>query len=142
MSSGCDGTPLQRVVGLGYPGCGFPGASPCVWVSSNLQYSPSLNRYVLPLWAHTKAASTRPGPRPSRPLMPHSASDRGKPGWDSVSWNTQYWSPTGTTTTYATSFDLFTLCYLFVMLHWTVCERSGREGGWIQTQVAMVKYTH
>lgn len=88
ISSGWEGIP-QMDAGLGYPSSSFLS----VPTSSNLQYSPPLNRYVLPLCGHTNTASTLSGTRPAEERKPQSESGRGYPGRDIVFLNTQYWLP-------------------------------------------------
>lgn len=91
MSSGSLGTPFQSEAFLGYSASGRGTQPP--WTSVNLQNSPPLNRYVFPLWAQTKAASTFCTTLPSWVLMPHSDMPRGYPGRATVSLNTQKWEP-------------------------------------------------
>lgn len=88
ISSGWEGIP-QMDAGLGYPSSSFLS----VPASSNLQYSPPLNRYVLPLCGHTNTASTLSGTRPAEERKPHSESGRGYPGREIVFLNTQYRLP-------------------------------------------------
>lgn len=71
------GIPSHRVFSRGYPCSGWMVLCPFSMFSLNLQNSPPLNRYVLPLWAQMKAASTLFTVSPDFFLMPQSERGRG-----------------------------------------------------------------
>lgn len=71
------GIPSHRVFSRGYPCSGWMVLCPFSMFSLNLQNSPPLNRYVLPLWAQMKAASTLFTVSPDFFFMPQSERGRG-----------------------------------------------------------------